>query len=218
MSFLFYKKFFMLKRILFLLFLTISIKSYAQSGFGIKAGANYSTLIIQNSTQVFGKIKYNPYYKYGYHLGLYNLSEINKRLLFRTEVLFSDSGFSFSDDILKKSSFFHFYYLRVPMLFEYKFVRDFDICFGIDLGHLMSTGNGRGKRYIYETKIFNRYDFGLSGGFEYRIFKSISAGVRYTQSLFSMDKPQYENDFGELRDKSNILNKVFRFSISFLII
>ncbi len=196
----------------------ISIKSYAQSGFGIKAGANFSTSTIQNSSLVFGRIKYTPYYKYGYHFGLYNLSEINNKLLFRTEVLFSDSGFSFSDDILKKSFFLHFYYLRIPMLFEYKFVKDFDICFGIDLGYLMSTGNGRGKRYIYETKIFNRYDFGLSGGFEYRISKNISAGLHYTQSLFSMSQSQYENDFGELRDKSNILNKVFMFSISYMII
>ena len=208
----------MLKRILFLLFLSISVKFYAQSGFGIKAGVNYSTSIIENSSLVFGRIEVNPYYKVGYHLGLYNSLEINNNLLFRTEVLFSDSGFSSSDDIFKKSSFFHLYYLRVPMLFEYKLVNDFNICFGIDPGYLISASNKRYGRFFDITQLLNRYDFGLSGGFEYHVYRNISAGLRYTQSLFSMAQPEYKNDFGDPKDRSDILNKVLRFSISFLII
>ena len=181
---------------LFLLFLAQA--SFAQLGFGIKAGANI--------TKVDGK-SFKDEFKYGYHLGGYATIGLGGRLSIQPEVLFNqyntktDSSFkNIYQNAFNGSNNVKLGYLSIPLLLNYKLGSLLSLQAGPQFGILLDQN----KNLLQNgEEAFKRGDFSMLGGAQLGLGKIKLTG-RYFVGL---------NNINDIDNKDKWKNQGWQLSV-----
>lgn len=160
-----------MKKVFFLVIVTIfTITSYGQGiDFGIKAGANFSTLT--DATGLKNKT--------GFHGGLFLGLKFNDKIALQPELLYSQQGAKFDSDKIDLN------YVNVPIVLKYYLIQGLNIQVGPQFGFIVDDnikevfGNiaeaesfdltgvvGAGYDLPMGIRIDARYNFGLTETFK----------------------------------------------------
>jgi len=202
--------------LLFLFF--VIVKSQAQIHVGFKAGLNYV-----NNVSVHPQVELGIESKYrlGYHAGVFAEVGINDKFSLAPELLISDKGFKYPDDLSGKGGKIHLTYINMPILLGYKIIDKLTVEAGPELGAKLSAK----AKMVPETNDVssvwdNALDFGMAAGVKYRIFGKWLIGARYIHGLTSvMKKAAFfdgnENYTGEKLFKRQ--NRTFQISCAYML-
>jgi len=161
---------------LYLLLLTVFslAAASAQVQFGIKAGANFSTLTGDNSSGVKTKV--------GFHAGALVSLPLFSEFSLQPEVMYSGEGAKYSDNSV--SGTLNSNYLNVPVLFKYNNASGFFAETGPQIGFLLSA-KSKFDGQSYDAKSgFKSTDFSWAFGLGY-LLKDMNIGfdARYNLGL-----------------------------------
>ena len=141
----------------------------AQTYFGVKVGANYTSF--RGDVE---QISYKP----SFHVGGVAEITINDSFSFQPEILYSVQGYQSKDDASLKTNY---NYIQVPLLLKY-FVKDLvTLDGGPQVGYLISTTQTNGyEEIIGDQKEFsNSLDYGFNLGVTYEMDSGIFLQARY---------------------------------------
>src|SRR5882672_10108464 len=125
-------------------------------GIGIKAGLNFAN--VTNASSI------NGHSQTGFHAGLFLGGSSKKILTSRTELLFSQQGYSFSSSSTSGSTKLN--YIMLVQLMAINITKYVQIQFGGQMGYLLnaradssqpSTGNASADKII---SMYSRFDYG----------------------------------------------------------
>ncbi len=182
----------------------------AQSGLGIRGGANFSNLE--------GDLKNESRYenKLGFHAGLtYGIPVVENFFFVQPELLYSNKGFKYQDSeisstlgTIKREGEMNYNYLDLPVMAR---IKAGPIYFeaGPQASYLLSVNNKikeslNGDPYSSSTTErdidgFKRFEVGYAAGLGFATNSGISLGVRYNGSLTDfVDKNPEEYFEGDL--------------------
>ncbi|MBS1598253.1 MAG: PorT family protein [Bacteroidetes bacterium] len=158
-------------------------KSSVRNGFGIKAGLNFAN--VTNLSSINGSSET------GFHAGVF-FGSFNKGIIgSRTELMYSQQGYGYSSDTSKGTV--KLSYIQLAQFFAINASKYVQIQIGFQTGYLltanvkssMSTGNAQADKIL---DFYNRFDYGISGGFEIHPFEGLLIGSRYTYSFSNLYK------------------------------
>lgn len=153
------------------------------SKIGIKAGANFSNLYVDD-------VK-DENIKAGLNLGLYAKLPIAKGVSIQPELLYSSKGakISYNNPLIGGDYRFNLNYLEVPVLAVFNVGKNFNIHAGGYAAYLTSAnvkaednGSSNEELISFNEDQFNRFDYGLVGGLGFDI-KNVTLGARYNYGL-----------------------------------
>lgn len=155
----------------------------ARNGFGIKAGLNFANVTNVSSINGSSETGFNA----GVFFGSFNKGVVGSR----TELLFSQQGYGYSSDSSKGSVRLN--YIMLAQFLAINVTRYVQIQVGAQMGYLLnatsknseSTGNQTADKIL---DFYNRFDYGLGGGFEIHPFEGLLVGARYNLSLSNLYK------------------------------
>lgn len=160
----------MTDRIIFILWMTLPVISYAQIEFGIKGGLNVSDVVITN--YVDPDVESDFHLKLGLHAGVFVKGRVNERVGVAAELLYSDKGVN---DI-------HLRYVTMPLLVQYRLANKVIAEIGPEPGYLFSATS----RYGNAANTYNnKFDLALNAGIALD-FRKVILGLRYCIGLFSV--------------------------------
>jgi hypothetical protein len=142
--------------------------SFGQMKGGLKAGANFSGIIVSKSGEVLNDASYSS--RASFHAGSYVQLPFNDKLLWQIELLFSNKGYKKKVD--GESTNVSLNYLNWPILLVYRPVSQVEFEFGPELGYMIS-----GEDYL------NGFDLGIDVGGRYNFSDKLNAGLRYSYGL-----------------------------------
>ncbi len=185
--------------------LAITASSFAQTKFGIKAGANLASAYGNDFDGTDGRI--------GLVVGAFTKFEISEKFYFQPELLYSSQGVSSTyyevtqdknlDAILKLS------YLNIPLMAKFYPYKGFNLQAGPQLGILLSAKQKfevMRMEDIENIKDFcNDFDFGLNLGLGYDFPEGFGIDFRYNIGLTNIE--DYDDADGK--------NKVFQLTASY---
>ena len=159
-----------------LLAMFLAAASYGQN-FGIKGGLNYSNLVPSDSDLEYGE------YILGFHFGVFGAFELTEKLSLRPEVLYSKKGFNLELSTVPQTIEIkrRFHYLSVPLLMEFSPLERLSFLAGPEFGYLIAARQDADLPTFSEDidEMYDRFDFGLSGGINVRITEKIQSEIRY---------------------------------------
>ncbi|MGV3587935.1 MAG: porin family protein [Adhaeribacter sp.] len=177
----------MRKLILLLIIFISSFQSYSQTKLGVKSGLVASTVIAKKFIR---QADYEDFEhpKLGYYGGVYTTMILGDKYCFRPELLFSLKGYktTSSDTLWDARKNRRLYYLNLPLLISYKYSERLTLMTGPELGLLLRA---EGKHTIYAGNSgdfktieggFERGDYGIALGFNYRLMAKLSFDLRYS--------------------------------------
>ena len=195
-------------------FTLVASMSQAQVKFGIKAGANGSTLIgfekvhnflVSEDENITTEMIFN------YHGGL-SLDLSAGKLFFRPDLEFSTQGFGTklkSAGENADTTKYNLYYLKLPVHIGYKHAlnMDTDLRFGV---------GGYGGYLIYgnEDKLFKNLDYGLSAIIACD-YVNMSFSASYEYGLVDMIGKDGWSDYRKENKLPAVRNSCFRISIAY---
>ncbi|HEX4876404.1 MAG TPA: porin family protein [Chitinophagaceae bacterium] len=150
--------------------------------FGIKAGYNY--------VNVTGTGGINAGNRSGFMIGAMFGPRARKLIGFRSEILLSRQGYDYKSGT--NTGNVNLDYLVLPQLLTINFTKRIEIHAGAQLAYLLNAGvdstgnNSSGSLFDY----FNRFDYGLAGGFQLSPFSGLFIGGRINISLANFNKEQ----------------------------
>jgi hypothetical protein len=213
-----------LKPLAFLLCLGMSIPVFAQSGIGLRLGANISTVNVSGDDL---DDELEPQNLNGFAFGLVAELGLGKNFSLQPELLYSQHGFAIDESALGQTIIKgeqRYSYLQVPVLAKLKFGPEFFKInlvagphFGFGTGKVKSEYEafGLGKESLsesWEDAGLNTFDFGVTGGAGI----SIGAGPGY----LGLDA-RYQLGLANLPDEPDddikIRNRNLQFSLSYII-
>lgn len=176
-----------MKRIFIILgFLFAALQSMGQnsnrSKFGIKGGYNVAWI-------TGTKGDFSPSSKNGFMVSGFMSRGSESGFGYRTELVFSRQGFSFTDDGDDKSISHDYIYL--PQLTTFTIGKFLQLQAGGQIGYLINAKADKKTEEDLEKKLidyYNRIDFGFAGGVEVFPFKGLIVGARYNASLGNIYK------------------------------
>ena len=179
-----------MKRILFLSLLIPGL-AFSQKGsslgIGLKFGPNFSN--VTNASSFGGSNRT------GFNAAIF--LDIGKKLIgSRTEILYSQQGFNYSNDSSNGSATHN--YIALAQLFVLNITKYVQVQLGFQTGYLLnvkvdnsqSTGNATADNLL---KYYNRFDYGFTGGLEIHPFMGILVGARYNLSFSNLYNQSYQN-------------------------
>lgn len=209
----------------------VFFSGYAQKvEFGVKAGANYSTL-----TDYTSETTYAP----GFQVGGFMQYAFNDNLRLQTELLFSREGgkssLDYEDEIqsIMLKEHIRFGYINLPIMLQYKIYKGLHVEVGPQLGYLVSAENEYDARYTLgefeleesgtESIIdeMNKFSFGVNLGLQYDINDRFFVNARYSRGLTKIasnsfiesedDEVEDNVDYAKIRNQSFSLGVGFKF-------
>jgi hypothetical protein len=151
-------------------------------GIGVKAGFDFSN--VTNASQISAASRT------GYHFGVFLAPSSRSILSSRTELIYSQHGYSYSDSTAKANGSIDLDYIMLEQLICINITKYVQIQFGAqtgyllhakaDSGQMMSTGNASADKLL---SFYNRFDYGYGGGVEIHPYSGLLIGVRYNISL-----------------------------------
>lgn len=195
----------MKKAILFFCICLLTNSAFAQSGFGLKAGANFSNLKFSNAS-------YSTKTVVGVHAGVFYQASIGKKAALQPEVFFSTEGNKWktttTTGVVYESQ------VRVPLLLQYKIIAGFYAEAGPQYSLLVSikqSRNGGEKediREFYKLGTFG-YAFGAGYGFKGKL-SALRAGLRYNGDFSRINNQDVGGN--DLKNRMLQLSIMYRFS------
>jgi hypothetical protein len=172
-------------------------------GIGIKAGLNFAN--VTNASSI------NGHSQTGFHAGLFLGGSSKKIFTSRTELLFSQQGYSFSSGSTSGSQKLN--YIMLAQLIAINITKFVQIQFGGQMGYLLnaksdstqsSTGNSSVDKIL---SLYNRFDYGFAGGLEIHPIAGLLVGARYNISLANLYKQPVDGSSttGSINFKNNVV-------------
>ena len=203
--------------ILSLTILFFSVNTFGQEGkidFGVKAGVNYSTLILGNDVPSEFPASFNG--KIGFHIGGFMRYKFSEKLMLIPELLFSTQGaeyvFNTSGIIIDPNdpTFNNNYkadikenLLSLPIMLDYYFNPKFDIEFGPQFAYVVSNSITDNNDDIELSKgNYDKFEFDINLGLGYNFAEKYRIGLRY--------------NFG-ITERNNLKSSVFQLGLQFKI-
>jgi len=157
------------------------VQAQTRPRFGLKGGFNATTLNIENGS--------DRKERYGFHVGVFTQIPVAPTVAIQPELLYTTKGASAAYNALGASgrNTFGLNYVELPVLATFKLGRTADLQLGPYAGYLLRSSVktegdlGSVVRDI-NTDNFNRFDYGLAGGFNL-YFGPVLVGLRYGQGL-----------------------------------
>src|SRR5882757_4736803 len=171
-------------------------------GIGIKAGLNFANVTNASS---------NGHSQTGFHAGLFFGGSSKKILTSRTEILFSQQGYSFSSDSTSGRNKLN--YLMLAQLMAINITKYVQIQFGGQMGYLLnarsdstqpSSGNATADKIL---STYRRFDYGYAAGLEIHPIAGLLIGARYNISLSNLYKTPVDGSagMGSVNFKNNVV-------------
>jgi hypothetical protein len=172
-------------------------------GIGIKAGLNFAN--ITNASSI------NGHSQTGFHVGLFLGGSSKKILASRTELLFSQQGYSYSLGSASVSNKLN--YIMLVQLMAINITKFVQIQFGGQTGYLLnaksdsaqpSTGNASADKIL---SMYSRFDYGFAAGMEIHPVAGLLIGARYNISLSNLYKQPVDGSSGtgSVNFKNNVV-------------
>jgi hypothetical protein len=152
---------------------------FAQLTVGVKAGLNLANV----TSSSFNTDMYT-----GYFIGGYIAPKQKAVVGYRSELILSRQGYDYKTNT--NTGNVDLDYLLLPQLMVLKFSKKFQVHLGGQIAFLLnakvdsSGANGNGSLFDY----FNRFDYGVAGGFEVSPFGGFVTGSRINISLNNINK------------------------------
>jgi hypothetical protein len=222
-----------MKNILLILFILFGYNSFSQTiELIVSGGFNSSTQTLRTdgATQIgvsfntIGGKQYQVDAYPGYHIK--GLIGISKQLSEKTNIKLT-SGLGYSSqgatvvDVNKTSITNNLKYLQIPILINFSFYK-ISFLFGPQISFLNSVNTktknstilslnalGNNPDFSYKAEDFSDRDNGFVFGLEYKIYKNISASVKYITSLKNislLDKETWKNKTLEISVNYTLMN------------
>ena len=180
------------------LFFFVSSPSIAQSRFGVSAGANFSDVVGDESSDNIMKI--------GFHAGLDAEFSINDRYSIAPSVLYTVKG-TRSKEFTDLSV--NINYIEVPLAIKYETNGGFGFWIGPYFGILTSATLKYDNEDTDVSKDFNDLDAGVKLGIGYRMKNGLGVYTNYALGITNID--HFDN--ADLENQ----NSVFGLGLSYLI-
>ncbi len=212
-----------MKKIIFTSLLTLTcVLSLAQeTKFGIKGGLNLSN---QTDNVMKSITSTNNSMMLGYNLGTFLEFNLSSKLAIQPEILFSYQGNKYTfNDVIRPSfdspdEYFTYqvsnelYYINIPVMIKYYFIKKVSLEFGPQLGVLL----GSKSNFSFSTPSLGNYsntdkhsyksiDYGINLGASYHFTKYISTELRYNFGLYNVNN----------KTSNEIKNRVISISINY---
>lgn len=154
---------------------------------GIKAGLNFAN--ITNASSI------NSSTRTGYHAGVFFATPSLLILGSRTELLFSRQGYNYSTN--ENTGNVNLDYILLPQMLAINITPLFQVQAGGQLAYLLNaeidSTNSTGNITIDQAlDLYNRLDFAVAGGLEFRPVKMLIVGARMNISLGRLYKKSEE--------------------------
>jgi opacity protein-like surface antigen len=191
----------------------MSLQAYSQFNVGVKAGVNYVNVAVPDGFS-------DNEYRFGYHFGGYARFSFNERISLTGELLYSNKGYKFNEDIANGSGSLHLNYINLPILFGFKPVNKLTILAGPEFGYRLSAKSKFDSQTVDVSDIWdNKFDFGIAGGINYAITDKIGVELRYVHGLTSIMKDAYLRDDmnNPIGGNLDLLNRAFQISALYTI-
>lgn len=180
-----------MKKITFLLScLLLGCTLFAQTGFGLKAGLNVSTLTNNEGSERGTKL--------GLHAGVLTHLHLSPNLALQPELVYSNQGAKYTVSDGEHELSLH--YINIPLQLQYMFNGGFRLQTGPQVGFLASvkdTRNGR-ETGFFTSDDFESVDFSWSAGLGYLSSSGLGIDGRYNFGLNNI------NDAGSATVKNNV--------------
>ena len=184
--------------ILSLTILFFSVNTFGQGNkidFGVKAGINYSTLILGNDISSELPASFNG--KIGFHIGGFMRYKFSEKLMLKPELLFSTQGAEYVLNISgiiidpNNPTFNNNYkadikenLLLLPIMLDYYFNPKFDIEIGPQFAYVISNKTTDNNDDIELSKeSYDKFEFNISIGLGYNFTEKYRIGLRYSYAI-----------------------------------
>ena len=156
----------------------------SQMSLGIKGGTNFAKVTKASNVKAENAT--------GFHAGVFLSQKKESVLGYRTELIFSRQGYDFQN--ATTTGTVKLDYLLLPQLMQVNITKYVSIQAGFQLAYLLNakadssttrTGNQQVDDLI---ELFNRFDYGVSGGVEVHPYAGILIGARINLSLGNLYK------------------------------
>lgn len=195
-----FKKWFMRKQILLLLFLVPSSWICAQIGF--KAGLNFANVSYASSI--------NSSSRSGFHAGVFFGGASKGLIASRTELLFSRQGYDYKNGNTTGSV--NLDYIMLPQLMGINITKYFMVQLGIQMAYLInarvdsSSSNNNNNPYAKAMDYYNRFDYGFGAGAEVHPYKGLLIGAKYNiGKLYKEAQSGQMPSFSSVDAKNNLV-------------
>lgn len=163
--------------------LLLSAAVFAQDNvrWGVKAGANFSTIHTESDAPSWGS-------RTGIHAGLLAHIHLNKNWAIQPEAVYSLQGSKNTEG--GETQVNNLNYINVPVLLQYMFDNGFRLQTGPQLGFLVSANTKiEGGTHTENTDLYNKTDFSWSFGGGYLSNSGLGVDARYNLGLTDVYKP-----------------------------
>lgn len=179
----------MKKLLLLLVILASSYQGYSQVKAGLKAGGLSST-VIAPKTYIHADYEQFEAPRLGYYVGTYTSMELGSKFSFRPELLLAVKGYNttISDTWLDVKGKRRLYYINLPLLISYRPSAKLAVVAGPELGLLLraegKSTSAFGSSGNYQTfDSYERGDYGIAVGFNYKLLPALSLDFRFSQGV-----------------------------------
>lgn len=160
----------------------------ADTGFGVKAGLNVSSM----SGDTWTDKKAKP----GFYAGVFYKAPIAEGFSVQPELIYTQYGTrsKFTSNLLNNTTEYNLNlgYIAVPVMFQYNFVDEFFIEAGPEFGFMVNANSKvknsndnipNGERVELKTDDFNKFNFGIGIGLGYYFIPELGISARYVAGL-----------------------------------
>jgi hypothetical protein len=166
----------------------------AQTRFGLKAGANVSSLSNQEDSKA----------KFGFYAGAFANIPIAESFSIQPEAIYNGKGVAFDGEGDERLSLD---YISVPVMFQYKATPQFYLEAGPEFSFLVSAKAKFDNDSEDVDDFVNSFDFGIGLGAGYNFTPNFGANIRYVAGVTDVVKDNEGDD--------SYTNGVFQFGLTY---
>lgn len=163
----------------------------AQFQFGVKAGANFSSLNGSDVQDAKGLV--------GFNAGVYAKLPIAHSFFVQPELLYSGQGAKFDDGTVTTTQ--HVNYFNVPVLLKYQNFTGFFLETGPQLGFLLSANQKASGVSLDDKSLFKSSDFSWVFGVGYKIPTThLAIDARYALGISNIEDTDKTQGTGKIHN------------------
>jgi hypothetical protein len=203
-----------MKKILTLLFLHLSVSSFAQISFGIKGGLNLNNVAAKNPQSNFFTVDTNG--DIGFHGGVYGKIRLNDEFSFIPELQFTRRGYFSNNFFSSEKTHIRLDYVELPLLISYAPIKKLAIDLGLDVSYIVSAvAKNESTSYNIRDFLDKQFDWGLTGGLRFKIIEKISLIGRYYFGLAAINKIDFRDEMNNPLGALKIYNRGAQFGVTY---